>query len=116
MLEDWLRALKRFLEALEKRGIKIEKAFVFGSRVRGDWLEDSDIDLVIISEDFKKMKFLERLDLIEKVQWEENISPHIEALPYTKEEFEEKLKRSAVLRDASKYWVEIKLNRNTSER
>ena len=49
-------------------------------RIREDCLEDSDVDLIIISDDFEGMKFVERLDLVERVQREEGISLHIEAL------------------------------------
>ena len=82
----------------------MREVYVFGSRVRGDWLKTSDIDVVIVSEDFRDMSFLERLDLVERVQWEEGISPHIEAIPLTPEELRERIERSAVLRDASRYW------------
>ncbi len=115
MREDWLQVLEKFLRALERRGIRVEEAYAFGSRVRGDWLENSDIDVVIVSEDFKNMKFLERLDLMERIQWEEGITPHVEVLPYTREEFRKKLRESAVLRDASKYWIVIR-SKNVQDR
>ena len=82
----------------------MREVYVFGSRVRGDWLKTSDIDVVIVSEDFRGMSFLERLDLVERVQWEEGISPHIEAIPLTPEELRERIEHSVVLRDASRYW------------
>lgn len=85
----------------------MEAAYVFGSRVRGDWLRTSDIDVVIVSNDFRGMGFLERLELIERIEWEEDITPHIEAIPLTPEELRERLERSAVLRDASRYWVKL---------
>ena len=85
----------------------MREVYVFGSRVRGDWLKTSDIDVVIVSEDFRGMSFLERLDLVERVQWEEGISPHIEAIPLTPEELRERIERSAVLRDASRYWKRL---------
>ena len=76
-------------------------------RIREDCLEDSDVDLIIISDDFEGMKFVERLDLVERVQREEGISLHIEALSCTEKEFEEKVKGSAVLMDATEYWVDV---------
>jgi len=41
-------------------------------------------------------------------QWKLNIRPFIEAIPLTPEELEAKLKESAVIRDASKYWIRVK--------
>ncbi len=98
--------VKSFLKALSKK-IRIEKAYIFGSSVRGDWLKTSDIDLVIVSKDFENIPFLKRLELVEETQWKEKIRPHIETIPLTPEEFKEKVKSSAILRDASKYWISI---------
>jgi predicted nucleotidyltransferase len=87
--------------------IKISSAYVFGSRVRGDWLKDSDIDLVIVSEDFKNMPLTRRMDIVEEVQWNMRIRPHTEVIPLTSSEFDEKVKSSAVLINASRYWKKI---------
>ncbi len=109
MREDtWRRPVERLICALEKRGIRVREVYVFGSRVRGDWLKTSDIDIVIVSDGFRGLRFLDRLELIERVQWEEGITPHIEAIPLTPEELEERVERSAVLRDASRYWRRLK--------
>ena len=79
----------------------------FGSRVRGDRLKDSDIDLVIVSEDFKNMPFTRRMDIVEEVQWNMRIRPHIEVISLTLSEFDEKVKSSAVLINASRYWKKM---------
>ena len=105
--ESWRRPVEKLVCALVKRGFRIQEVYVFGSRVRGDWLKTSDIDVVIVSEDFRGLRFLDRLELIEKVQWEEGITPHIEAIPLTPEELEERRQSSVVLRDASRYWVRV---------
>ncbi|MEB3851474.1 MAG: nucleotidyltransferase domain-containing protein [Desulfurococcales archaeon] len=107
-LADALRAAERLVEALERRGVRVEAAYLFGSRVRGDWLVSSDVDLVIVSPGFRGLRYLERLDLVERVQWEEGIAPHVEAVPLTPEELAERLRGSAVLRDASRYWVRVR--------
>jgi len=99
-------AVKKLLEALS-RVINVEEAFIFGSSVKGDWLKESDVDLVVISRDFEKMPFIKRLDLIEEIQWKQRIKPHIEVFPYTPRELREKLEASAVIRDASRYWRRV---------
>jgi len=35
------------------------------------------------------------------------VRPFIEAIPLTPDEFKERVERSALLRDASKYWIEV---------
>jgi len=102
-----LEALKRLVEGLEAEGIRVEKVYVFGSRVRGDWLRTSDIDVVIVSRSWSGMRFIDRLDLVERIQWEKDVRPHIEAIPLTPDELRERVERSAVLRDASRYWIEV---------
>lgn len=104
--EKALEVARTLLELLSTR-IRIKEAYLFGSYARGTWLKTSDVDLVIVSEDFRGVPFLRRLDLINEVQWNARIRPYVEAIPLTPEEFEERLRESAVLRDASKYWVKV---------
>ncbi len=100
------RAVQLFLRELSK-SVKVEAAYLFGSYARGDWLETSDIDLIIVSPDFRGRRFTERLDLLEALQWRLGITPHIEALAYTPEEFQMLRDRSVALRDASRYWIRL---------
>ena len=87
--------------------ISIEECYLFGSYVKGTWIKHSDIDLVIVSKDFGGLNMSKRLDLLYRVQWENNIEHFIEVIPLTPEEFSKKLRSSAVLMDASKYWIKI---------
>ena len=98
-------AIERFLRALSRK-IDVKEVYLFGSHARGDWLKYSDIDLIVVSDDFRNMKFMGRLELVEEVQWNEKIRPHIEVIPLTPEEFE--ARTGALLGDASKYWKRIK--------
>jgi len=50
-----LDTIARFRKAIESRGINISKLILYGSYARGDYREGSDIDLILISEDFKIM-------------------------------------------------------------
>ncbi|MEZ0320127.1 MAG: nucleotidyltransferase domain-containing protein [Pyrobaculum sp.] len=93
---------------LEEGGFRVEAAYLFGSYARGDWLYSSDIDLVVVSKDFEKLRWLDRLGLIAKIQLRLGLEKWVEALPYTPKEFAEALERSAVLKDASKYWVRVR--------
>ena len=55
--------IKVYLKELKKK-IKPEKVILFGSYAKGTADRDSDIDLVIVSNDFKRMAFERRLDLL----------------------------------------------------
>ena len=101
-----LRDVDAFLREVNER-FRIKEAYLFGSFVRGDWLRTSDIDLVIVSEDFEGMAFLNRLDALNKIQWDLGLRHFIEVIPLTPREFLERLQYSAVLRDASKYWIRV---------
>jgi len=105
-LGEVLRVVEVFLEELLKR-VRVKEVYLFGSYAKEMWVKTSDIDLVVVSPDFRGIPYLERLDLINEVQWRLNIKPFIEAVPLTPEELEVKLKESAVIRDASKYWISV---------
>jgi predicted nucleotidyltransferase len=77
-----LKRAKRFIEKL-KRDFKIDGVYVVGSRARGDYLEDSDIDLVIICNEMKGLRYIERLEKISKYA-----EPKIEFFVYTKDEWQ----------------------------
>ena len=46
------KAVREFIAAVRSAyGDKIQRAALFGSKVRGDWTKDSDIDMLLIVED-----------------------------------------------------------------
>ncbi len=45
-------------------GIHLNGIALFGSAMRGDMHEDSDIDLILISEDFENKNIFERTELV----------------------------------------------------
>lgn len=96
-----MNVIKKFLDELSKY-IHIEEAYLYGSYARGDYLKTSDIDLIIISDDFKHTKFTERRDMIENIVWGLRLRPHIDAIPLTHNELRYKIKESFLLIDASK--------------
>ena len=46
--------------ALLELPIEVDRAILFGSRARGDYLEDSDWDVVLVSEDFEGIPVYKR--------------------------------------------------------
>lgn len=48
---------------LEQKGISVQKIIIYGSYARGVQREDSDIDIIIISKDFRDKSIFERVEL-----------------------------------------------------
>ncbi|PVU74725.1 nucleotidyltransferase [Acidianus hospitalis] len=63
--EEMLRRAELFIEDVKKE-INVKEVYVVGFRARGDYLDTSDIDLVIISDDFKGMRYIDRMEKLSK--------------------------------------------------
>lgn len=98
-----MEELLKFKERLS-REFRIQRMILFGSRARGDHLRTSDIDLIVISEDFRGMYFLERIRRIARL-WDGDL--RLEVLPYTPEELERKAREISIVSVALKEGVEI---------
>ncbi len=99
IIKEYIRELKPF--------IKIKKAILFGSWARGTAHRDSDIDLIIISPDFKKIEFMKRLLWLSRMRREKFMSPGMDIFGYTPKEFEKLSKESIVLQEAKKEGITI---------
>ena len=108
LLREALQAAKTLIEALEERGMRVEEAYLFGSRVRGDALEHSDVDLVIVSDAFQSLSYTDRLELVYRLEAVLRLYPFIEVIPLTKRELRDRLRKPTMLRDASRYWIRVK--------
>ena len=58
---------------------------LFGSLTQGDWLEESDIDLIIISDNFKETNYITRVYTLKKALWEKGLT-RIHIIPLTKKD------------------------------
>jgi hypothetical protein len=56
--------IKRYLEELLKLGIKARRVILYGSFAKGMPRRDSDIDLLVISDDFAGMNLRQRLEVL----------------------------------------------------
>jgi predicted nucleotidyltransferase len=81
-----LEVINRFRAVLESKDVTINKIILFGSFAREDYRDDSDIDVVVISDDFASMNYWERIDLISEAIYE--IFEPIEAVSFTSREWE----------------------------
>ena len=82
--------IDKFKLEVERLGVKSEKLILYGSYARGNPKEESDIDLVVISDDFRNMNIRERLELLGIAAG--RVFEPIEALGYTEEEIEREKK------------------------
>lgn len=80
------RFAARYLPRLRRR-YRPQLVLVFGSRAKGDALDESDLDLLVVSEKFRGISFLERISTLLA-----DLDPPfpVEVLCYTPEEFAEK--------------------------
>jgi predicted nucleotidyltransferase len=80
--------INNFINLLEKNGIKIQRAYLFGSYANGKADKWSDIDLALISDKFKGNRFLDLLSLTDYIlKAGQDISP----LPFRSEDFDDSL-------------------------
>ncbi len=56
-------AVRFFEKCLKEKGLKVSKIILFGSQVKGTNTEKSDVDILIISEDFHGKDIFERARL-----------------------------------------------------
>ncbi len=77
----------RFRQEIEARGIRPSKIILYGSHASGTSQQGSDIDLVVISEDFADKSYWERVDVLSDVIYQ--IFAPIEATAMTPKEWEQ---------------------------
>ena len=86
----------RYLPRL-KRQYRPQLVMVFGSRVKSEALADSDLDLLVVSERFRGVPFLERLSVVLR---DLDLPFPADLLCYTAEEFERKRREIGIVRRA----------------
>ena len=88
----------------KKKLIRIQKVILFGSAARGQMTEDSDLDIIVISPDFKKMDYMKRLQLLSRARDNKFCFIPMDILGYTPEEFDKMAKpdQSIVLSEAKR--------------
>jgi hypothetical protein len=102
---------KKLLEQLRdyktriSENLDVEKMLLFGSQASGKADSQSDVDLLVISSDFKKVRFIKRSIPLYR-QW--HLDYPVDILCYTPDEVKEKNKTSwGVVRQALKNGIVI---------
>jgi len=85
-----LEAITFLEQQLKKGGLHIYKLILFGSQATGHATVDSDIDIVVLSEDFRDKDIFERAQLIKdaEIQTIKKFMVPFDIITMTPEEFE----------------------------
>ncbi len=80
------KKIHQFVFELKRIGINVEKAILFGSYAKGTYNEWSDIDLAVVSNDFKGIRLIDKENMVSAIS---AVDYDISPLPYRPEDFTE---------------------------
>lgn len=92
MPKDRIReAVNLIKDFLENRNVKVDKIIVFGSYGKGNYSQDSDIDIAIISQDFDGKDIFEKTEMLKGLKWllVEKIELPFDIVPISLQEWQE---------------------------
>jgi len=95
-------------KAIEKaeEGANVSEVYLFGSRVYGTPLEESDLDMIVVSDEFKKRSFIENTILLSTL-WDGSFI--LEMFPYIPEQIRMFYGRKVTVTEALDKGIRIKL-------
>lgn len=80
------KIVEHYIDKISKH-ITVSKVLLFGSFAYGKPNKNSDIDLLVVSPDFKKKDFMERLEYLSLLRDEPTYTIAMDIVGYTPEEF-----------------------------
>jgi len=85
-----IKIKKVLIELLKEIGISVEKMIIFGSYAKGKEKEDSDIDIIVVSKDFRNKDIFEVVYLTKDIHWKlvEYVMKPFDIMYYSDEEWE----------------------------
>lgn len=102
--ESIIKELSSFAKEIS-RDYPLQKMIFFGSRAKGKFRFDSDVDLIIVSKAFQNQNWLNRSPKL-YLRW--NLDYPVDFLCYTPTEFNRKKKKIGIIRTAMAEGIEIK--------
>jgi len=83
--------------------LSLDKIILFGSYSKGEETSESDIDLLILSKDFRKKTIFEKAEIMGDLDWElvSNTKKPFDILYYSDEEWEND--QSLIIREAKQH-------------
>lgn len=93
--------ISEYADNLKKR-FRINKVILFGSTLTHNFNKNknSDLDIIVLSNDFKKIGFLKRLELLSHARSGKSRSIPMDIMGYTPAEFNKLSKKSVILKEA----------------
>ena len=109
--KEYEQIIKKLRELLKKLSqelpVKINRGILFGSYARGEAEEESDLDLILVSESFRGLNYLERINQLLDLEWKliDALDKPFDLLFYSPEEWERE--DSPIIRIAKEEGIEI---------
>jgi len=97
------KKVKSFVKRIKTK-FNIERVIFFGSRSKGIFRRNSDYDVILVSKDFRGMRFTDRMTKIYPY-W--GYTDSIDPFCYTPEEFNKLKKQITIVREAVRTGIEI---------
>ena len=94
--------INKFVELLKQQGLNISKIILFGSYAKGKASPDSDIDVVVVSNQFGR-DTAEEMMLLRKIALK--VDSHIEPVPLSPDDLTDKY--SSFSREINRYGIDI---------
>jgi len=84
--------VKYFINCLREKEVKVSRIIVFGSQAKGTATYESDIDIIVISEDFKRKSIFKRADMTKdaEIRTIKKFMVPLDIITMTPEEYENK--------------------------
>jgi hypothetical protein len=92
-----IHSIKKYVQALTEGGVRVQQIFLYGSQAKNTAHPDSDIDIIVVSEDFAGKQLIERLRILGMAR--RDVPEAVEAYGFTPDEVQN--------RDLSAFWEEI---------
>ena len=109
--KEYEQIIKKLREVLKKLSqelpVKINRGILFGSYARGEAEEESDLDLILVSESFRGLNYLERINQLLDLEWKliDALDKPFDLLFYSPEEWEKE--DSPIIRIAKEDGIEV---------
>ena len=97
IIDPWINRFQKEAVPIILKQYGPAEIIYFGSRARGIATDESDIDVIVISEKFSDIPFIKRMEMILKAI---RFPLHVDVLCYTQEEFERIKTTSAIIEHA----------------
>ena len=81
-----INTVKMIIRVLKNSDYRVKKTYLYGSYAKGNYHRDSDIDILIVSDDFTGNRFRDSLKLMRICQ---KIDSRVELMPYRTSDFKD---------------------------